>query len=83
MTSLKTSIKTITYLSDIGCLEIQGASLGVNTIMREYPNGEKTHLTVMAAGFPSLTGDHKVIYVAADRHVTSEEILEAAMRLLN
>ena len=27
MTSLKTSIKTITYLSDIGCLEIHGASL--------------------------------------------------------
>ncbi|OSL11926.1 nitrite extrusion protein 2, partial [Escherichia coli H296] len=27
-TSLKTSIKTITYLSGIGCLEIQGASLG-------------------------------------------------------
>nr|MDK6642443.1 hypothetical protein [Escherichia coli] len=27
--SLKTSIKTITYLSDIGCLEIQGASLGI------------------------------------------------------
>ncbi|EFH6854036.1 hypothetical protein IB394_004800 [Escherichia coli] len=51
--------------------------------MREYPNGEKTHLTVMAAGFPSLTGDHKVIYVAADRHVTSEEILEAAISLLS
>ncbi|MEF5872207.1 hypothetical protein U9483_23415, partial [Escherichia coli] len=30
MTSLKTSIKTITYLSDIGCLEIQGASLFIN-----------------------------------------------------
>ncbi|WP_250694905.1 DUF1471 family periplasmic protein YahO [Escherichia coli] len=30
MTSLKTSIKTITYLSDIGCLEIQGASLTSN-----------------------------------------------------
>ncbi|STK82501.1 DNA methylase [Escherichia coli] len=29
MTSLKTSIKTITYLSDIGCLEIQGASLAM------------------------------------------------------
>ncbi|MHA0401592.1 hypothetical protein, partial [Escherichia coli] len=29
--SLKTSIKTITYLSDIGCLEIQGASLCLNT----------------------------------------------------
>ena len=33
MTSLKTSIKTITYLSDIGCLEIQGASL-LNDILR-------------------------------------------------
>ncbi|MCV5564010.1 ABC transporter permease subunit, partial [Escherichia coli] len=33
MTSLKTSIKTITYLSDIGCLEIQGASLdGLNRL---------------------------------------------------
>ncbi|MEC4624718.1 hypothetical protein VST01_14270, partial [Escherichia coli] len=33
--SLKTSIKTITYLSDIGCLEIQGASLigGVVVVM--------------------------------------------------
>ncbi|WP_373273834.1 hypothetical protein, partial [Escherichia coli] len=30
MTSLKTSIKTITYLSDTGCLEIQGASLAQN-----------------------------------------------------
>lgn len=34
MTSLKTSIKTITYLSDIGCLEIQGASLAMNPISR-------------------------------------------------
>ncbi len=31
MTSLKTSIKTITYLSDIGCLEIHGASLYIPT----------------------------------------------------
>ncbi|MDD8277093.1 hypothetical protein LAW15_24065, partial [Escherichia coli] len=33
MTSLKTSIKTITYLSDIGCLEIQGASLTCNAML--------------------------------------------------
>ncbi|STV76172.1 cysteinyl-tRNA synthetase [Klebsiella pneumoniae subsp. rhinoscleromatis] len=37
MTSLKTSIKTITYLSDIGCLEIQGASLaGTRIEVNEY-----------------------------------------------
>ncbi|WP_244579053.1 TA system toxin CbtA family protein, partial [Escherichia coli] len=37
--SLKTSIKTITYLSDIGCLEIQGASLlcdAVNFLVEKY-----------------------------------------------
>ncbi|MEL8443462.1 hypothetical protein J4U53_09265, partial [Escherichia coli] len=36
MTSLKTSIKTITYLSDIGCLEIQGASLPSTTPRLKY-----------------------------------------------
>lgn len=43
MTSLKTSIKTITYLSDTGCLEIQGASL--NRIEKEnkiYAGSNKT-----------------------------------------
>ena len=40
MTSLKTSIKTITYLSDIGCLEIQGASL-------EYKNVSRPAVAVM------------------------------------
>ncbi|WP_425401676.1 hypothetical protein, partial [Escherichia coli] len=40
MTSLKTSIKTITYLSDIGCLEIQGASLtGADNISDLKCNG--------------------------------------------
>ncbi|PLB61446.1 hypothetical protein APX95_20385, partial [Escherichia coli] len=37
MTSLKTSIKTITYLSDIGCLEIQGASLVRSTASVSAP----------------------------------------------
>lgn len=38
MTSLKTSIKTITYLSDIGCLEIQGASLTIiYPVLSLYP----------------------------------------------
>ncbi|WP_260838314.1 hypothetical protein, partial [Escherichia coli] len=36
MTSLKTSIKTITYLSDIGCLEIQGASLVTFSTFTEH-----------------------------------------------
>ncbi|MCI3237642.1 hypothetical protein MP997_24965, partial [Escherichia coli] len=35
MTSLKTSIKTITYLSDTGCLEIQGASLPMLLLVLE------------------------------------------------
>ncbi|MCQ1763742.1 hypothetical protein NOI07_25315, partial [Escherichia coli] len=42
MTSLKTSIKTITYLSDIGCLEIQGASL-INQWINGYYNVYRPH----------------------------------------
>ncbi|WP_213078376.1 hypothetical protein, partial [Escherichia coli] len=41
--SLKTSIKTITYLSDIGCLEIQGASLG--SIFSQQPPGIPVRLS--------------------------------------
>ncbi|TGG46562.1 hypothetical protein DAH19_26290, partial [Escherichia coli] len=45
MTSLKTSIKTITYLSDTGCLEIQGASLiGFRSIKSNITNGSITLL---------------------------------------
>ncbi|MGO5338174.1 hypothetical protein, partial [Escherichia coli] len=43
MTSLKTSIKIITYLSDIGCLEIQGASLV--TVSQSVPGEQETDIT--------------------------------------
>ncbi|MDD0588619.1 tetratricopeptide repeat protein, partial [Shigella sonnei] len=45
--SLKTSIKTITYLSDTGCLEIQGASL-VN-IGYMYKHGQGVEKDYQAA----------------------------------
>ena len=53
----------------------------ITTIIREYPNGEKAHLQIMSAGFPSLTGDHKIVHGASDRDVTSEEIIAAASKL--
>ncbi|MEF4069415.1 hypothetical protein U9763_22410, partial [Escherichia coli] len=49
MTSLKTSIKTITYLSDIGCLEIQGASLIV-TVAQLNPAIQKAYGTMPLNG---------------------------------
>ncbi|WP_250542640.1 hypothetical protein [Escherichia coli] len=53
MTSLKTSIKTITYLSDTGCLEIQGASLTGNGVTTSFPYTfrifKKSDLTVQVA----------------------------------
>ena len=65
MTSLKTSIKTITYLSDIGCLEIQGASLTVYvTPLAIWLNRirKNTVLFWAVAGFPKkATGaDHDI-----------------------
>ncbi|WP_244581478.1 HEAT repeat domain-containing protein, partial [Escherichia coli] len=52
--SLKTSIKTITYLSDIGCLEIQGASLMsmppaiANTFLFEMMKSKSKDVTLAA-----------------------------------
>ncbi|MEZ2845995.1 hypothetical protein ACBQ30_23445, partial [Escherichia coli] len=49
MTSLKTSIKTITYLSDIGCLEIQGASL-----VHGYMNRQVCNAFLFRSGLPDI-----------------------------
>ncbi|PLB64977.1 hypothetical protein APX95_01285, partial [Escherichia coli] len=49
MTSLKTSIKTITYLSDIGCLEIQGASLQIEEVSG-FVTPEKRSPAIIAGG---------------------------------
>ena len=54
MTSLKTSIKTITYLSDIGCLEIQGASLGAMVFISfegDIVNGDAVEVEVERGSF--------------------------------
>ncbi|MBY7437791.1 hypothetical protein, partial [Escherichia coli] len=50
MTSLKTSIKTITYLSDIGCLEIQGASLQFKHATKFFNNEKSSHSTIKYDG---------------------------------
>lgn len=55
---------------------------GVTSIREEYPNGDEINLQIMSAGFPSLTGDHEVIYIASDRDLTSQEILDAAQKYL-
>ena len=55
---------------------------GVTSIREEYPNGEVINLQIMSAGFPSLTGDHEVVYVASDRELASQEILDAAQKYL-
>jgi len=61
---------------------VQKVVKGITTILREYPNGEQTHLKIMYAGVHSLTGDHTEFCVASDRELTSHDIVEAANRLL-
>lgn len=55
---------------------------GITSIREAYPNGEEIHLQIMSAGFPSLTGDHGIVYIASDRILTSQEILDAAKKYL-
>ncbi len=67
MTSLKTSIKTITYLSDIGCLEIQGASLaGFAPIFPDICY-HLTHYKPAAADIP-VASDNPAHYADAIRY---------------
>ncbi|WP_248700581.1 inner membrane protein YiaB [Escherichia coli] len=58
MTSLKTSIKTITYLSDIGCLEIQGASLKTSKTVAKllFVVGALVYLVGLWISCPLLSG---------------------------
>lgn len=55
---------------------------GITSVREEYPGGEEIHLQIMSAGLPSLTGDHGIVYVASDRELTSQEILDAAKKYL-
>lgn len=55
---------------------------GITSIRKAYPNGQEIQLPIMSAGFPSLTGDSMVVHVASDRTLSSDEILEAANKLL-
>ncbi|MGK3131575.1 hypothetical protein [Pantoea sp. C8B4] len=55
---------------------------GVTSIRKAYPSGQEIQLQIMSAGFPSLTGDSMVVHVASDRTLSSDEILEAANKLL-
>ena len=80
MTSLKTSIKTITYLSDIGCLEIQGASLAtplirvMNGHIYRVSNRRKRKPELKPSEIPTLLGytaslvDKKWLRLAARRN---------------
>ncbi|WP_213090691.1 hypothetical protein, partial [Escherichia coli] len=63
MTSLKTSIKTITYLSDTGCLEIQGASLDNHWMAQSI--------------FANDNHSHYVLYVDSKVSLSAEALLAA------
>lgn len=58
------------------------SEMGKKIVECEYPNGEKAILNIMYAGIHSLTGDHLSIRVAADRELSSTEIVNAAQKFL-
>jgi len=51
-------------------------------IRRGYACGKEAYLKILFAGIHLITGAHAEIYVAADRELTSQEIVEAANILL-
>ncbi|ENZ7197686.1 hypothetical protein ACG755_005038 [Klebsiella variicola] len=74
-------IKVLVFFNTESC-KVMTVPEGTFSIRQEYPNGEETHLRIMSAGFSSLTGDHGIVYVASDRELTSQEILNAVRKYL-
>lgn len=75
-------MKRVIVFFNLGPAVVMSLMDGVTSIRREYPNGQEVQLQIMSAGFPSLTGDSRVVHVASDRTLSSDEILEAANKLL-
>lgn len=75
-------MKRVIVFFNLGPAVVLSLMDGVTSIRREYPNGQEIQLQIMSAGFPSLTGDSMVVHVASDRTLSSDEILEAANKLL-
>ncbi|WP_313685175.1 hypothetical protein [Pantoea sp.] len=75
-------MKRVIVFFNLGPAVVMSLMDGVTSIRREYPNGQEIQLQIMSAGFPSLTGDSMMVHVASDRTLSSDEILEAANKLL-
>ncbi|WP_252859613.1 autotransporter outer membrane beta-barrel domain-containing protein, partial [Shigella sonnei] len=78
MTSLKTSIKTITYLSDTGCLEIQGASLiadGKTLVIGNTENDGAVD-SIAGTGLITKTGSGDLVLNADNNDFTGEMQIE-------
>ncbi|EPY4680015.1 hypothetical protein [Enterobacter hormaechei] len=74
-------IKVLVFFNAESC-KVMAVLEGISSIRLEYPNGEERSLRIMSVGFPSLTGDHDIVYVASDRELTSQEILDAVRKYL-
>uniref|UniRef100_UPI001FCCE6C1 hypothetical protein n=1 Tax=Escherichia coli TaxID=562 RepID=UPI001FCCE6C1 len=85
MTSLKTSIKTITYLSDIGCLEIQGASLlnyAKNTLHNINQNSAiATKSSCQSAESKEKTITFNILDMLDNLTMRQQNIMEAFLRV--
>lgn len=75
-------MKRVIIFFNLGPAEVVNMMDGVTTVGCKYPNGKEIKLQIMSAGFPSLTGDAKVVHVASDRTLSSNEIWDASNRLL-
>nr|WP_310616947.1 hypothetical protein [Pantoea cypripedii] len=75
-------MKSVLVFFNLEPAEVIRVMRGVTSISREYPSGDHVQLPIMSAGFPSLTGDSKIVHIASDRTLTSDEILEAANKML-
>ncbi|WP_318375359.1 hypothetical protein [Enterobacter sp.] len=63
-------------------VEVINTLKAINAIRREYPDGQEEHLRVRLAGIHSVSNRSVEIYIASDKELTPEEIINAANQFL-
>jgi len=75
-------MKTVLVFFNSNPAEVVETLEGVTTIARNYPGGEEMHLPISLAGIHSITGDQIEIYVASDRELSRDEVVNAVNKFL-
>lgn len=64
-------------------VEVVRTLKAVSTIRRQYPDGREEHLKIKRAGLLNVTNQRSEIFVASDKELLPDEVIQAAKKYLS